>query len=159
MAQIKQSLGWWCYQRGDMTPEKLVRTAAEIGYAGIELAPEEHWQLAKDHGLAIASSNGHHSIEQGLNRREHHERIERELLAHIAQAEQWNIANLICFSGSRGDLDDATGIETTAEGLRRVANVLLAPVRLRHSRFRLPCVQAFPESCPRVDNTTTPATV
>jgi hydroxypyruvate isomerase len=121
MAQIKQSLGWWCYQRGDMTPEKLVRTAAEIGYAGIELAPEEHWQLAKDHGLAIASSNGHHSIEQGLNRREHHERIERELLAHIAQAEQWNIANLICFSGSRGDLDDATGIETTAEGLRRVA--------------------------------------
>ena len=78
MTQIKQSLAWWCYQRGDMTPEKLVRSAAEIGYAAVELTPDEHWQLAKDHGLAIATANGHHSIEEGLNRREHHDRIERE---------------------------------------------------------------------------------
>lgn len=119
--QIKQSLAWWCYQRGDMTPPKLARTAAEIGYAAVELIPDEHWQLAADHGLAIASVNGHVSIEQGLNRRENHNRIERELFARIKQAEQWNIANLICFSGNRAGLDDTAGAEATAEGLRRVA--------------------------------------
>ena len=121
MARIKQSLAWWCFERGDMTPEKLVRAAAEIGYAGVELVKEEHWQLVRDHGLALASVDGHRSIEQGLNRREHHDRIERELTARIAQAEQWGIANLICFSGSREGLNDEAGAETTAEGLRRVA--------------------------------------
>jgi hydroxypyruvate isomerase len=121
MAQIKQSLAWWCFQRGDLTPEQLVRAAAEIGYAGVELVKEEHWQLVRDHGLAIASVDGHRSIEEGLNRPQHHDRIERELVARIRQAEEWGIANLICFSGSRGGLNDEEGAETTAEGLRRVA--------------------------------------
>ena len=38
-------------------------------------------------------------------------------------AAQWNIPNLICFSGNRGGLDDATGAEITAENLRAVAKM------------------------------------
>ncbi|HMO57761.1 MAG TPA: TIM barrel protein [Roseiflexaceae bacterium] len=121
MARIKQSVAWWCFVRGDMTPERLVRTAAEIGYQGIDLAPPEYWPLIREHGLTIAAANGHQSISDGLNRREHHDRIEQELLANIRLAEQWRIANLICFSGDRNGLDDATGLEICAEGLRRVA--------------------------------------
>ena len=45
----------------------------------------------------------------------------RELEAKITAAEQWGIANLICFSGSRGGLEDADGITATAEGLAQVA--------------------------------------
>ena len=33
MGRIKHSAAWWCYVRGEMTPERFVRTAAEIGYA------------------------------------------------------------------------------------------------------------------------------
>ena len=118
---IKQSIAWWCLVPRLMTPEQFVRAAAELGYAGIDLAPPEHWQLITDHGLALAAVNGHASIEHGLNRREHHERIERELLANIRLAERWGAASLICFSGSRDGVPDDVGAEVTAEGLRRVA--------------------------------------
>jgi hydroxypyruvate isomerase len=104
-----------------MTPEKFVRTVADIGYEAVELVGQEYWSLIKQHGLRIASVNGHVSIEQGLNRREHHERITQEILEKIALAEQWGIPNLIVFSGNRAGLDDRTGAEVTAEGLQRVA--------------------------------------
>ena len=123
MARIKQSVSWWCFARGDMTPEKLVRAAAEIGYEAIELVEQQYWQLIKDHGLAIASVNGHRSIEEGLNRRENHARIEQELRAKIDLAAQWGIPNLICFSGNRAGLSDENGAAVTAEGLRRVARI------------------------------------
>jgi hydroxypyruvate isomerase len=118
---IKQSIAWWCLVPRLMQPEQLLRAAAEIGYAGIDLAPQDQWQLIKDHGLALSAVGGHGSIVSGLNRRENHDRIERELLANIRLAEQWGAANLICFSGSREGLSDEQGAEVSAEGLRRVA--------------------------------------
>jgi len=121
MARIKQSASWWCFVRPDFPPEAFVRTAAEIGYDAVELVGEEHWRLVKDHGLTIASTGGHQSLTDGLNRRENHQRIEAEILANLRLAEQWGIPNLICFSGNRNGLDDWTGALITAEGLRRVA--------------------------------------
>jgi hydroxypyruvate isomerase len=121
MSRIRQSLSWWCFVRGEMTPDELVRAAADIGYDAVDLVGQEHWRLVKDHGLAIAAVSGHASLTDGLNRRENHDRIERELRANLALAAQWEIPNLICFSGNRNGLDDATGAQITAEGLRRVA--------------------------------------
>lgn len=121
MAELKQSIAWWSFMRGDMTPEHLVRTVADIGYAGIELVGQEHWRLIKDHGLTIVATGGHRSLENGLNRRENHAAIEREILDNIKLATEWGIPNLIVFSGNRKGLDDEQGAENTAEGLRRVA--------------------------------------
>ncbi len=121
MGRIKQSFAWWCFARGDMKPEQLVRMVADIGYEAAELVGQEYWPLLKAHGLRIAAMGGHQSIEEGLNRREHHERIEKELRANLVVAEQWNIPNMIVFSGNRAGLDDRAGAEITAEGLRRVA--------------------------------------
>ncbi len=121
MPAYSQSISWWCFVPHLLAPEQLVRVVAEIGYAAVELLPEEHWPLAKAHGLAIASVNGHASITDGLNQRENHTRIASELAANIAKAEQWGIANLICFSGDRRTLSDVAGIEATADGLRQVA--------------------------------------
>lgn len=121
MEPIKQSFTWWSFARDGITPEELMRGAAEIGYTAAELVPEEFWQSLKDHGLGIASVDGHRSIQEGLNRREHHERIEREILARLEQAQQWSIPCLIVFSGERRGLDDTIGAEMTAEGLRRVS--------------------------------------
>jgi hydroxypyruvate isomerase len=121
MGRIRQSVAWWCFVREGFGPEALVRAAAEIGYEAVELVPPEYWQLAKDHGLAIASYGGHQSIIAGLNRRENHDRIEQEIRANLVLAERWGIPNLICFSGSRDGLDDAEGAAVTAEGLARVS--------------------------------------
>lgn len=121
MPQLKQSIAWWCYSKGPLAPAELLRAAAEIGYAGVDLIEPELWPLVKEFGLTISAVRGHESLEVGLNRREEHDRIERELLANISLAEQWGIPNLICFSGNRNGLDDRIGAEITAEGLRRVA--------------------------------------
>ena len=121
MAAYLQSVSWWCFVPSLLSPQAFVRMAADLGLDAIELLPVEHWQLAKDHGLAIAAVDGHASILEGLNRREHHERIIDELQTKIRLAAEWKIANLICFSGSRAGLDDADGIAATAEGLARVA--------------------------------------
>lgn len=120
MTPIKQSVSAWCFDR-IMAPEQLARILVDTGYRGVELVSQEHWPLYKEHGLEIVAVNGHRSIEDGLNRRENHDRIEREITANLALAVRWGISNLIVFSGNRRGLDDAAGAETTAEGLRRVA--------------------------------------
>ncbi len=123
MVGLKQSFCWWSFARGQYTPEQLLRAAADIGYQGVELIELELWPLAKDHGLTIASINGGLSIERGLNRGEHHDQIEAQIRATIAEAELWHIPNVIVFSGNREGLDDRAGAAITAEGLRRVARI------------------------------------
>lgn len=121
MDRIKQSVSWWCFTQRGMTIERMVRLATDIGYESIELVEQEHWQFIKDHGLTIASLQGQSSIEEGFNRREHHDHLEREVRANIALAAQWGIPNVIVFSGNRAGLDDKTGAEITAQGLKRLA--------------------------------------
>jgi hydroxypyruvate isomerase len=121
VSALKQSVSWWCFVPEALTPRAFLRTAADAGYEAVELVPQDYWPLVREHGLSIASINGHGSIADGLNRCQNHQRIEREIGAKLALAEQWGIPNLICFSGNRGGLDDATGAEIAAEGLRRVA--------------------------------------
>ena len=118
---MKQSFAWWCFAPHVESPETLLRAAATIGYQGVDLVDQQYWPLVKGCGLAITAIGGHQSIAEGLNRRENHDRIERELTASLELAVQWDIANLICFSGNRAGLDDEAGAEQTAAGLRRVA--------------------------------------
>src|SRR5689334_7652062 len=120
---LRQSVSWWCFIPEKMSPEALVKTAADIGYDAIELAEPQYWQLIKDHGLNIASWRGHESLTNGLNRRENFAQIEREVTANIKLAEQWKVPNIICFSGNRAGLADDAGAEVTAEGLSRLAKL------------------------------------
>jgi hydroxypyruvate isomerase len=120
MAAIKQSLAWWCFGRF-MSAEDLISHSKRIGYAGVEMCPEEHWQKVVDGGLKIVTMGGHGTLTDGLNRRENHDRIEAEINANLEKAVKWGVPALIVFSGNRNGLPDAAGIEHTAEGLKRVA--------------------------------------
>ena len=127
MGKIRQSFCYPCFMRGEgVTLEGLVKAAAEIGYAGVELwardmAPlDEIVSLAQESGLAIPSMSGHNSLPDGLNKRENHDRIAQELLESIELAAKLGIPGLICFSGNREGLDDDEGIEIVAEGFDRV---------------------------------------
>ena len=121
MNPIKQSVCWWCFTMVGLEPEQLLHIVADIGYVAVELVEPEHWPLVKKYGLTIASINGGLSIDQGLNRREHHAFLEQHIRATVKQAEDWGIPNIIVFSGNRAGLDNKTGAEITAEGLSRVA--------------------------------------
>jgi len=120
MGRIKQSLSFWCFAREGMTPERLIREAAEIGYASVEMLAPEYWPLVREQGMRVAIIVGHSSLTDGLNKRENHNRIAEELLANIELAAANDIPSLICFSGNRHGASEEEGIEVTAEGLSRV---------------------------------------
>jgi hydroxypyruvate isomerase len=122
MAGPKASFTWWSFADRGVEADALLRGAAAMGYDGVELADEALWPAIADAGLAIASHRGHGTLESGLNDPGNHDRIEQELLANIALAQQWGNPVLICFSGNRNGLADDAGIETTARGLSRVAS-------------------------------------
>lgn len=119
MARIKQSACFGPFSR-PLGVEGLIKTAVDLGFRSIEMAPEEHWPAIKAAGLDIAIVKGHESLPDGLNKRENHDRIERELTENIGKAEANGIRSLITFSGNREGLDDDEGVEICADGLKRV---------------------------------------
>ena len=123
MSAIKQSAAWWCVVPSKMTPGAFLRALADMGYDGVDLVPQDYWPLVDAHGLTIAAVNGHNTLSDGLNKRENRQRITHEIEANLKLAREWQIPNLIVFSGNRNGLDDASGAEVTAETLRGVAGM------------------------------------
>ena len=117
---MRHSISWWCFAN-QMPPEKLISSAVELGFDGIELVGQERWDAIRDAGLDIAAVAGHESLGDGLNKAGNHDRIEREIVENLKLAEKYAIRNLICFSGNRHGESDERGIDVTADGLRRVA--------------------------------------
>jgi hydroxypyruvate isomerase len=117
---IQPTTAWWCLD-GLLKPAEIIESSATIGYAGIEFAPQDQWDAIVDAGLRIVCVRGHDDISNGLNDPAQHDRIEREILAKLALARQYDIPSLVCFSGERKGVDDRTGAEHTIAGLRRVA--------------------------------------
>ncbi|CAN5731375.1 TIM barrel protein [soil metagenome] len=146
MSPIKPTVAWWSFEQVGLSPAQLIESAAEIGYAGIEFSPREHWPLIHEQGLTIVCVRGHDDISNGLNDPSHHDRIEREILAKLELAGQWDVPSFVCFSGERKGLEDEAGAVNTVECLRRVARaaedagVLLA-LELLNSKVNHPDYQ------------------
>lgn len=125
--KIRQSFCYPLFTREDQSTADLFRAAREMGYRATEFwgrGPEHDAIVAeaKAAGLAIACMCGHASLEDGLNRRENHDRIETEIIENLAYAREHGIRNLICFSGNRNPgQDDGAGLQICTEGLQRVA--------------------------------------
>ena len=146
MSAIRQSVCFNPFNRDDITPKQLIAAAAKIGYNSLEMAPQEHWPLIKDHGLDIAIVIGHASLHDGLNKRENHDRIEDEILANIDLAVANNIPSLICFSGNAEGKSSEEGLANCVEGLRRVTAVaeekgIILSMELLNSRVNHPDYQ------------------
>jgi hydroxypyruvate isomerase len=118
--QIKPTTAWWCLAPV-LSPAQIIRTTAELGYAGIEFAPREQWDAIVDAGLRIVCVRAHNDITNGLNDPAEHDRIEREILTNLELAQQYGIPSLVCFSGERKGQDDFSGAANTISALQRVA--------------------------------------
>ncbi len=125
--QLKQSVCYPMLKPHNLPLPTFVAEVANMGYAAIELwhrGPEfaDVIALAKQHGLAIATISGHHSLEVGLNDPTQHDRIAAELHTAIDVAADAGIPGLICFSGNRrAGVSADESIAATIAGLRRVA--------------------------------------
>ena len=142
---FKQSISWWCFA-DLLSPSELIRAAVEVGYEGFDLAPPEQWPAIRDAGLEIVAVNGHASIEEGLNKADNHDRIEREIVNKLTLASRHGAHHLICFSGNRHGAGDDEGLDVCAAGLQRVVEAaeqakITLVVELLNSRIDHPNYQ------------------
>lgn len=124
MKAIKQAICWGVICQQGVTPEQAIAEAKRIGYKAFDFAPEEQWSAIREAGLELSLVVGHQSLRDGMNKRENHERIYRELKTNIQKAAEWGVHNLCCFSGDRYfDISDLVGAEICAEVMAKAAPV------------------------------------
>jgi hydroxypyruvate isomerase len=114
----KQAVARWCYQ--NIPLDDFARAIAEMGIKGVDLVGAEDWPTLKKHGLVCSITSGGGTIADGLNRKENHEKIEREFRDNIPRAAAAGVPNVITFSGNRRGLPDQEGMENCVIGLNRV---------------------------------------
>ncbi|HLN28923.1 MAG TPA: TIM barrel protein [Gemmataceae bacterium] len=115
--KIKQSICRWCY--GGIRLEDLAAAAAKMGYRSIELLTQEEFKIVKPYGLTCAML-GRVSIPNGLNRKQYHEGIEKQLRSNIEFAAAEGLPNVICMAGNRRGMADDEGLENCVLGLKNV---------------------------------------
>ena len=91
-----------------------------MGIEGVEMPPSAEIAPLRDMGFTIVSIGGHTTLEDGLNKRENHARIQDELGKTLETAKQFSIPNLIVFSGNRNGKSEQEGAHNTIEGLNMV---------------------------------------
>jgi hydroxypyruvate isomerase len=114
---IKQSVCRWCYAKIGLP--KLAEEAAKMGYKSVELLTLDEVKEVQAFGLTCAMIRCA-SITEGLNRRENHDRIEKELRRNIEFAAAQGMPNVICMSGNRKGMPDDVGLDNCAAGLKKV---------------------------------------
>ena len=119
--RLKQSAARWCYSKIAM--DDLCRQAAEIGLSGIDLVDEKDWPIARKYGLVPAMVSGAGTIPVAWNRKENHDKLEKDMRENIAKAAAAKLPNVITFSGNRKGLADDEGRDNCILGLNRVKKV------------------------------------
>jgi hydroxypyruvate isomerase len=115
---IKQSICRWCYSRIKL--EKLADEAKKIGYQSIELLSPEEIKIVKGLGLTCAVMRCKSGIVSGVNRKENHDRIVKELHDDIDFAAAEGIPNVLTMSGNRKGMGDEEGLANSAAALKRI---------------------------------------
>ena len=105
---MRQAFAWWSFSYGRETSgaEALLRAAADIGYAGVEMLPESLWGAAADAGLEVVTLTGH-DLNVGFNDPANHSAVSRAATEVVDCAASARVPYVIVFSGRRGAASDA----------------------------------------------------
>lgn len=116
---INHSVCRWCYK--DIPMDRLCEAAKDIGLKSIDLLKVDEFPEVQKHGMICAMVTGvPGNIPNGLNRVENHDRIVAYFEESIPKVADAGFPNIICFSGNRKGMDNATGMENCAKGLARI---------------------------------------
>jgi hydroxypyruvate isomerase len=116
---IRHSVAQWTY--GFLSLEELCIVVKQIGFAAIDLIGPQQWQTLKDHNIECSMCNGAEiSLTEGWNRKDLHSSLIENYRSHMELMAQAGYTNLICFSGNRNGMDDDTGLQNCAEGLKQI---------------------------------------
>jgi hydroxypyruvate isomerase len=120
--RLKQSACRWCYR--NIPLEEFAKFASEIGLKGIDLLNDPNdWPVAKKYGLIPTMVSGAGTIPDACNRKDLHDKLEKEFQTNIPRAAENGVPNVITFSGNRKGMSDGEGLENTVEILNRVKGI------------------------------------
>ena len=119
---INHSVCRWCY--GGIPLEEFCIAVKKMGIVAIDLVGPKDWPVLQKHGLYSSMCNGAEiNLEDGWNHTEFHPRLIKNYSEMIPLVAKAGYKQLICFSGSRRNLDDETGWKNCAEGLKQVTGI------------------------------------
>jgi hydroxypyruvate isomerase len=117
---INHSVCQWTYS--SLTLEQLCIEVKKMGMKAIDLLGPKDWPTLQKHDLqcSMCYIGGKVSLNEGWNNTKFHEQLIKDYLEAIPLVAKAGYKNLICFSGNRNGMDDATGLKNCAEGLRKI---------------------------------------
>lgn len=119
---INHSVCRWTY--GHLSLETLCQLVKKIGFSAIDLIGPKEWNILKTHRIDSSMCNGAEiSLVKGWNDKQYHETLIKNYTEHIHLVAAAGYKNLICFSGNRNGMDDETGMNNCAEGLKKIMSL------------------------------------
>lgn len=104
--------------------DELCLAVKKIGFNAIDLVGPKGWDTLKANGVECSMCNGAElGIANGWNDPQYHEQLIKNYTELIPQVAKYGYKNLICFSGNRKGMDDATGMKNCAEGLKKIVGL------------------------------------
>ena len=119
---INHSVCRWTYDF--LSLDELCQTVKTIGFSAIDLVGPKEWNILKKYGVDSSMCNGAEiSLTEGWNDRKYHSTLIKNYTDHINYVSEAGYKNLICFSGNRKGMDDATGLKNCVAGLKQVLSL------------------------------------
>lgn len=116
---VNHSVCRWCFNH--LSLDELCKVANQIGLKGIDLVGPKDWPVLKQYDLESTMCNGAEiNLTDGWNTRAFHSTLIKNYTEMIPLVAQAGYKNLICFSGNRKGMDDETGLNNSAEGLKKI---------------------------------------
>jgi len=115
---IRHSACRWCYH--SIPLDLLCEQAKEIGVESIDLlSAGKELETVTKHGLTCAMVRGH-SLTKGMNNKKYHAKCIEDLRTGIDGAAEYDMPNVVTFSGNSEGIDDETGIKNAVEGYKQI---------------------------------------
>lgn len=117
---INHSVCYWTYNF--LPLDELCRVVKKIGFSAIDLLAPKEWPVVQQYGIhcSMCYTAGKISLTEGWNHTENHAWLIKDFEEAIPLVAKAGYQNLICFSGNRKGMDDETGMNNCAEGLKKI---------------------------------------
>jgi hydroxypyruvate isomerase len=117
---INHSVCQWTY--GFLSLEELCIEVKKLGLGAIDLIAPKDWPILKKHGLycSMCYTAGKVSLTDGWNNKANHAWLIKDFTEAIPLVAAAGYKNLICFSGNRRGMDDETGMNNMADGIKQI---------------------------------------
>lgn len=116
---INHSVCRWCYNSVPL--EEFCAAVKKMGIGAIDLVGPNDWPTLKKYDLFSSMCNGAEiNLVDGWNDKKFHAQLIKNYTDMIPLVAKAGYKNLICFSGNRRGIDDETGWNNCAEGLKQI---------------------------------------